>query len=217
MGVVDEAIQDGVSDRGIADVFVPVIDGKLSGHDGGSAAVSVLDDLQEISALWGGHGGKAEIIDDEDFGLEQFFHELWVRAVGSGDGEFLEEARQPDVEGVEAHPAGPVCQSAGQIGFAHPGGAGDDDVLGICDPVTVSQLEDDGLIEASGGFEIDVLDAGIDFEFGVLEETFHASILLPGPLTIHEEGESLFEGEILGVRLLDLVFKASAMPLSFMA
>jgi len=208
VGVMHQAVEDGVSDRGIADALVPMIDGKLSSHDGGGAAVPVLDDLQELSALWGGHRGQTEIIDHQDFGLEQLFHELWVRAICSGDSEFLEQARQPDVVGLEAHPAGSVCQSAGEIGFAHSGGTRDDDVLGIGNPFTVSQLEDDGLIETSGSSEVDVFGAGIDFESGDLEETLQASVLLPSPLTIDDEGDSFLEGQILGVRLLDQLLES---------
>ena len=51
MGVVNQAIQDGVGDRGIADVFMPVFDRELAGDDGGAGAVAVLDDLQEISSF----------------------------------------------------------------------------------------------------------------------------------------------------------------------
>ena len=202
-----QAVEDGVSDRGIADALVPMINGKLGSHDGRCAAVPVLDDLQELSALWGGHRGQTEIINQQDFGLEEFFHELWIGAVCPGDGEFLEQARQPDVVGLEAHPASSVCQSAGEISFAHSSGTGDDDVLGIDNPLALSQVEDDGLIETSGGSEVDVFGAGIDFESGDLEETFQAPVLLPSPLTIDDEGDSFLEGQILGVRLLDQLFK----------
>jgi len=207
MGVMHEAIEDGVSDSGIADALVPMINGKLSSHDGGGTAVPVLDDLQELSALWGGHRGQTEIVDHQDFGLEKFFHELWIGAVCSGDGEFLEQARQPDVVGLEAHPASSVCQRAGEIGFTHPSGTSDDDVLGIGNPFALSQVEDDGLIETAWSFEVDIFGTGIDFESGDLEETLQASVLLPSPLTIDDEGDSFLEGQILGVRLLDQLFE----------
>ena len=51
IGVVDEAVEDGVGDGGIADDFVPVVDGHLAGDDGRAALVAVLDDLEEIAAL----------------------------------------------------------------------------------------------------------------------------------------------------------------------
>ena len=59
VGVVDQAIEDGVGDGGIADDLVPVLDRQLAGHDGGAAAVPILHDLQEVAALLGEHRGEA--------------------------------------------------------------------------------------------------------------------------------------------------------------
>lgn len=51
VGVVDEAIEDGVGDGRIADDFVPAVDGDLAGDDGRSPLISIFDDLQEIAPL----------------------------------------------------------------------------------------------------------------------------------------------------------------------
>jgi hypothetical protein len=46
---VDEAVEDGVGVSGIADDFVPAIDGKLGRDHGGAAAVAFFaEDFQEI-------------------------------------------------------------------------------------------------------------------------------------------------------------------------
>ena len=70
MSVVHQAIEDGICNGGVSDVFMPVLDRQLGSYDGGSDAVSVLDDLQEVSTLRCTHGGQAQIIDDQDVGLE---------------------------------------------------------------------------------------------------------------------------------------------------
>ena len=54
MGVVDDAVEDGVGDCGLADDVVPSIDRDLAGDEGGAAAVALLDDLEQIAALVGG-------------------------------------------------------------------------------------------------------------------------------------------------------------------
>jgi hypothetical protein len=51
IGIVNEAVEDSVGDGGIADDFIPVVDGDLAGDDGRAALVAVLDDLEEIAAL----------------------------------------------------------------------------------------------------------------------------------------------------------------------
>lgn len=48
VGVMDQAVKDGVGVGWIAHQRVPLIDGKLAGDDGGAAAVAVLDDLQQV-------------------------------------------------------------------------------------------------------------------------------------------------------------------------
>ena len=45
MGAVDETVEDGVGDRGVAQRLVPVTDRQLAGDDGRAGARAVLDDL----------------------------------------------------------------------------------------------------------------------------------------------------------------------------
>ena len=51
MSVVNQAIEDGIGDRGISDVFMPVFDGKLAGNESGAGAVTIFDDFQQISSF----------------------------------------------------------------------------------------------------------------------------------------------------------------------
>ena len=51
---VDKTIKYGISDGGIADVSVPVVDRQLAGDDGGSAAVTIIDGFQQIAPLFCG-------------------------------------------------------------------------------------------------------------------------------------------------------------------
>ena len=50
MGVVDEAIQDGVGVGGVAYGLMPAIHGKLGRDDCGAASVSLLEDFEEVVA-----------------------------------------------------------------------------------------------------------------------------------------------------------------------
>jgi hypothetical protein len=49
--VVDEAVQDGVGDGGVADPLVPAFAGKLAGDHRGSGAVAVFEDLEQVMPL----------------------------------------------------------------------------------------------------------------------------------------------------------------------
>ena len=65
VGIVDDAIQDGVGVGGLADEPVPCLHRRLAGDDGGAPAVALLNDLQEVLAGWGVERPKAEIVQNE--------------------------------------------------------------------------------------------------------------------------------------------------------
>ena len=50
MGVVEDPVEDGVSEGGVADNVVPVFDGELGGENGSSAGVAIVEDLEQIVA-----------------------------------------------------------------------------------------------------------------------------------------------------------------------
>ena len=51
MCIVDETVENGVSDGGVGDDLVPVIDGHLAGDDDGTTLMPVVHDLEQIAAL----------------------------------------------------------------------------------------------------------------------------------------------------------------------
>lgn len=53
MGVVNDAIEDGIGQRWIADDLVPTVDWHLAGDHDGAGVISILDNLQEVAALLG--------------------------------------------------------------------------------------------------------------------------------------------------------------------
>ena len=99
MSVVDKPIQDGIGDGWILHVLMPGVDRELGGDDGGKEAVTVFDDFEKIPAFGVGHGSEAEVIEDEDMGSGDLFHDFRIGTVCLGDTEFLEEAGKSYVEG----------------------------------------------------------------------------------------------------------------------
>ncbi len=112
--------------------------------------MSVLDNFQEILAFRRCHGSEAKVIEDENLGFCQLVHELGIGAISPGYCKFLKEARNSDVKSGVTASTGPVCQRASQVSFPSPRRTGDDDVLGISDPLAGGQAKDHGFIEASG-------------------------------------------------------------------
>ncbi len=65
MGVMDDTIEDGVSDRWFADHLVPLRDGKLGGDQSGFPAVALFEDFQEIEPLLIAERVGSPVIKDE--------------------------------------------------------------------------------------------------------------------------------------------------------
>jgi hypothetical protein len=65
MGVVDEAIENGVSERRWTDQLMPFVDRDRAGDQGGAAAVAVVADFEHVVALFGRERFEAAIVEDQ--------------------------------------------------------------------------------------------------------------------------------------------------------
>lgn len=70
MTVVHESVEDGVGERRLVDVCVPLIDGKLAGDERGLLVVAILEDLKQVSLGLIGERRESEVVDVQqiDFG-----------------------------------------------------------------------------------------------------------------------------------------------------
>ena len=118
MGVVDEAVEDGVGQRGVADHVVPTVDRELAGDEGRGALVAVVDDLQQIAALLGGERCQAPIVEDEQLDAGEALEQAGIATVGARQGEVFEQPGQPQIEGGAVVAAGLVGERAGEPGLA---------------------------------------------------------------------------------------------------
>ena len=57
MGVVHEAVEDGVGNGWIGDHLVPMLHIDLAGYDRAPASVPIVEDLEKVAALIGRHIG----------------------------------------------------------------------------------------------------------------------------------------------------------------
>jgi len=81
LGVVKEAIENGIGVGWIADDVVPFVDRQLAGDDGRSAAIALFEDFQEIVARLGGERFEAPIVQDHPGG---FIPERWAASNRNG-------------------------------------------------------------------------------------------------------------------------------------
>jgi hypothetical protein len=168
---------------------------ELAGDEGGTPAVAVFEEFKNIVALGVGEWGQAEVVEDEELGLGQTVEELGVGAVGPGERELAEEPGEAVEVGREAQAAGAVAEGASQIALARPGGAGDQDVVVVADPLAAGEPEDEALVQPAWGPEVDILRGSREVELGRLEQPREAAVVAERGLALDEEGEAVLEGE----------------------
>ncbi len=160
MSVVDEAVEDGVGDGGIRDDLVPMVDRNLTGDDGRTALMAVIDDLEEIATLLAGEWGETPVVEDEEVDPRQRLEKAGIAAVAAGERESFEQPRQAMVEDGTIVAAGLVTQRAGDPALAGSGRSGDEEVVLAVDPVAIDQLGKERAVDAARGTQIDIFDDG---------------------------------------------------------
>ena len=160
MGVVDDAVEDGVGDGRLANHVVPAIDRDLAGDQGCAVAIAFLDDLQQVATLVGSEGLEPPIVEDEQAHLAEPLHQPWIAAVAAGEREIGEQLGDALIEDGAVVATGLVAERAGEPRFADAGGAFDDEVLRRVDPVAGDQPLEQRAIETAWGTVVDVLDGG---------------------------------------------------------
>ena len=83
MGVVDEAVKNGVGERRTADDLMPLLDRNLAGDDGRSALMAVLEDLEEIALFRLGEDRQAPVVQDQELDAREAFEQAAVAAIAS--------------------------------------------------------------------------------------------------------------------------------------
>src|SRR5664280_922037 len=93
VSVVNEAIQDGVAEGGVADNVVPMFDGDLAGDNGRGATVAIIKDLQQVAPFGRIENRQTPIIENEELNAPEGFEHAAISAVAPSEGEGLEQAR----------------------------------------------------------------------------------------------------------------------------
>lgn len=62
---MDEAISEGIGERGFANALMPVLDGELAGDDRSAGAVAIFEQFEEIATLIIRERSQAKVIEHE--------------------------------------------------------------------------------------------------------------------------------------------------------
>ena len=77
MGVVNEAVEDGIGISRVADKGVPFVNGDLAGENGRAAPVAFFEDLVEVTTGTGIERFEAPIVEDEELDAGEAATRAW--------------------------------------------------------------------------------------------------------------------------------------------
>ena len=69
---MNQAVEDAVGNRGIADLLMPMGNRHLRGKDEGAALITVIADLQEVAALAVFQRSHGKVVEHEDIDSGEF-------------------------------------------------------------------------------------------------------------------------------------------------
>ena len=93
MGVVQQAVADGVGLVGIADDAVPVVDGELAGDQRRGALGAVLDDFDQVASFGVAQRCEQPVVDRQQVELGQAGQQPGVGSVAPADGDLVQQPR----------------------------------------------------------------------------------------------------------------------------
>jgi hypothetical protein len=159
-GAVQEPVEQGGGDGGVAEDLSPGPDAAVAGQDDGGFEVALGDDLEQGGGGFGGQGEVAEFVDDQEAGAVE-------EADGGGPASFDGGAVAAGGEvggggevGAVAGLGGLAGQADGEVGLAQAGRADEQDVGGGFEVAAGGQLGDQGGVDGGGGVVVEVFQGG---------------------------------------------------------
>ena len=122
---MEEPVADCISERGVGQIFVPLVRRQLAGDDGGARGGAVFEDLEQIPPVLIAERPESPIVEDEDVDACEAGEETDVTAVGVREREFFAEPRDAPIERAVALPTRLLGEGTGEIGLAGAGCARD--------------------------------------------------------------------------------------------
>ena len=150
--MMEEPIQDGGGDDGIAEEFLPIGKAFVRCDNSGAFLIAIGDELEKEISFTAVHGEIAHLIHNNQGRVEIGF------TPGLGFLQFADQGIHGGEINLESVAAGLDRQRDGQMGFPHPGRAQEDDILMLGDKGQIEELHDRFFIQLRMKGEVILLD-----------------------------------------------------------
>jgi hypothetical protein len=163
---VDQAIEDGVGERRIFQIGMPLLHRQLAGDERGATIVAIIQDLQEVASDRIRQRREAEVIYDQQIGLGELSQEGGLALQRRMPEQLVHEARDAEAAHAVIGSTGGVADGARNEALADASGTCQQDVQMLTDPGEVRDLGESGPIDAASGLQIQIFESGRLRELG---------------------------------------------------
>ena len=190
MAMVEEAVEDGGGDGGVAvEDGGPLLEGLVGGQDDGTALVAGADDLEEEVGSALVDGQVADFVEDEQGGAGVFAQLGFEGAFGLGGVQGVDDVDGVGEEHVHALLAGGVAEGGGEVGLAESDGAEQDDVGVIPDELEAEEILDLKAVDLFGPVPAEGVEGLDDGEAGALDAAGDGAVGAQVGFALDELGE----------------------------
>jgi len=201
VGVVDEAVQDGVGIGGVADNFVPGCHGKLGSDDGRTTAVSLFEDFEEVVTGAGVERLQAKVVEDEEVGAAEGFQEARMTPVAVRQDEILTELGPTVIEHGTIVAACLLADSASEPTLADAARTDESKIIVGVDPLTVGEFLEQSAVEPARTAIVDIFDRCLLAKPRGAQPSCQSFVVPPGDFAVQEKPEPFVMAK--AVRLVD--------------
>ena len=201
MAVVEEAVEDGGGDGGVAvEDGGPLFEGFVGGQDDGTAFVAGADDLEQEVGTALVDGEIADFIKDEEGGGGVFAQFGFEGAFGLGGVQGVDDVDGVGEEDALAVLAGGVAEGRGEVGFAKADETEEDDVGFVADELEAEEVLDLEAVDLFGPVPAEGVEGFDDGKAGGVEAAGNGTVVAQGgfafdePAEVVEVGQGVFGG-----------------------
>ena len=192
-GVVEQSVEQGGGDDGIAEQLAPFREAAVGGEDHGALLVAGVDELEEQVGGAAVDGDVADLVDDEQRGAGEEADLLGEAVLAPGLGEGLDEFREGRAVDALSGLDGGDAERDGEMALAGAGRAEQMDHLGAVDEVELGERQDAVPVEGRLEGEVEALERLRRVQPGGLEGDADAAVLADVEL-LGEQRVDGFEG-----------------------
>jgi hypothetical protein len=196
VAVMEQPVEDGGGDDGVAEGGAPFPDRAVAGDQQAAALIAPRDELEEEMRGVTLEGQVAEFVDHEQLGLGVEGEPVLKPAFDMGLGEGGEEPGGRGEQDGEAEPHGFTAEGHGQVRLADTGRAQQEQGIAIGDPAAGGKIADLLGVERGLGVELEAVEGTDEGELGDTEAHLDAPLLAMADLGLAKQVERVADREV---------------------